>query len=193
MRISGLAGSVWLLARFEGRLIPADLKPTGRFPGCCPAWLEVWRAWPYGSFDLGPAESPSCLNTGPCGFESIDNGYFISICYVGFFASHQGRNRTTKNAGKAFWPPVLFQQHLPENSISGCSKCLFFVACAGLSANVDVRRRGASQSRSYRSVRCQGTTKATGGLGGEGTKGTFQGEQRPTETDPSQDNKWRLR
>jgi len=31
-------------------------------------------------------------------------------------------------------------------------------------------------------------------LGGRGErKGTFQGEQRPTETDPSQDNKWRLR
>ena len=31
------------------------------------------------------------------------------------------------------------------------------------------------------------------GRTGRGAKGTFQGEQRPTETDPSHDNKWRLR
>src|ERR1700687_423071 len=40
----------------------------------------------------------------------------------------------------------------------------------------------------------QGTKAAPGGSDGKGErKGTFQGEQRPTETDPSQDNKWRLR
>src|SRR2546422_6608200 len=39
----------------------------------------------------------------------------------------------------------------------------------------------------------EGTTKATERSDGEGVKGTFQGEQRPTETDPSQDNRWRLR
>ena len=44
-----------------------------------------------------------------------------------------------------------------------------------------------------RSVRCQGDKEGTGKIGwGKGTKGAFQGEQRPTETDPSHDNKWRL-
>jgi hypothetical protein len=40
----------------------------------------------------------------------------------------------------------------------------------------------------------RGQQAASEGPDGRGErKGTFQGEQRPTETDPSQDNKWRLR
>jgi hypothetical protein len=39
----------------------------------------------------------------------------------------------------------------------------------------------------------KGDKEGTGAIGwGKGTKGAFQGEQRPTETDPSHDNKWRL-
>ncbi len=40
----------------------------------------------------------------------------------------------------------------------------------------------------------KGDKEGTGAIGwGKGTKGAFQGEQRPTETDPSLDNRWGLR
>jgi hypothetical protein len=51
---------------------------------------------------------------------------------------------------------VMFEQHPAENCISDCSKCVFVVACGNISANVSVRRRGASPCRSFRSIRCPG-------------------------------------
>jgi hypothetical protein len=39
----------------------------------------------------------------------------------------------------------------------------------------------------------RGQRKGTGWAGREGDWGSFQGEQRPTETDPSTTTQWRLR
>jgi len=71
---------------------------------------------------------------------------------------------------------------------------LFLVACASLGASVGVRQRGASHVAPTDRSGAQGTSDGIGKIGWRGElKGTFQGEQRPAETDPSQDNRWRLR
>ena len=89
---------------------------------------------------------------------------------------------------------VTFQQHHAENCISGCSECLFFVACRSMSANVG----GATEGGIPRSLlparpMPRGQRRQRDDRTVRGAKGTFQGEQRPTETDHSHDNKWRLR
>jgi hypothetical protein len=89
---------------------------------------------------------------------------------------------------------VLFRQHPAENSMSGCSNSLFFVACLNLWVNVGPATEGGipmsllpvgSVPRGQRGQRKDRLAR--------GLRGTFQGEQRPAETDPSQNNRWRLR
>jgi hypothetical protein len=60
---------------------------------------------------------------------------------------------------------VIFEQHPAGNCIPSCSKRLFFVACRNLSANVGVRRRGASPCRSFRCDRCLGDNEGNGKTG----------------------------
>ena len=89
---------------------------------------------------------------------------------------------------------VLFRQHPAENCISECSKCLFVVACRNCALIVCGATEGGIPRSPLPVIPVPGDNEGNGkSRMVRGAKGTFQGEQRPTEIDPSHDNKWRLR
>jgi hypothetical protein len=68
-----------------------------------------------------------------------------------------------------------------------------FVACAIRLVNGGDATEGAHPKSFIRFPPARGNLKGRRKAGWWGSKGTFQGEQRPAEIDPSQVNRWRLR
>ena len=99
----------------------------------------------------------------------------IFECYQRFAKSLFHSSSLSPVARLLLLRQVFFEQHRSENRRRACSKRLFCVACRNLSVNVKARRRGASQSRSFRSIRCLGDKAASERSVGQGTKGSLPG------------------